>query len=466
MSPSESITEYDLIIVGAGIVGCSAARAFGSDGRKVLLLERDLAEPDRIVGELLQPGGINALKELGLQDCVEGIDGIPCYGYGVIYNGETVHIPYPNDELTEKPAVGKSFHHGRFINNLRKAARATENVDIKELTVSTLIKEHQVEGEDKVVGVSAQDKSGQEFKFYAPLTIVCDGIFSKFRKEITEKTPDVRSNFVGFVMKDLELPFPNHGHVILAKPSPILMYQISTHDTRILVDIPGKLPSASNGDLKKYMEQVVALELPDSIRPKFLEALETERLRSMPNGFLPPTMNQTEGMIVLGDAMNIRHPLTGGGMTVAFNDVAILKKMLSPENVPHLTDSELVVKQLKKFHWKRKRYCTSINVLAMALYRLFAANDDYNLAVLQRGCFSYFQLGGVCIEEPVGLLSGLIQRPLVLVYHFFAVAFHAIYIEAKRNGWSRAHHSFIMIFTVLYAACVTILPYLWSETKR
>lgn len=67
-------------------------------------------------------------------------------------------------------------------------------------------------------------------------------------------------------MKDLELPFPNHGHVVLAKPSPILMYQISTHDTRILVDIPGKLPSASNGDLKKYMEQVVAPELPDSIR--------------------------------------------------------------------------------------------------------------------------------------------------------------------------------------------------------
>lgn len=73
MSSSEPITEYDLIIVGAGIVGCSAARAFGSDGRKVLLLERDLAEPDRIVGELLQPGGINALKELGLQGILEEI---------------------------------------------------------------------------------------------------------------------------------------------------------------------------------------------------------------------------------------------------------------------------------------------------------------------------------------------------------------------------------------------------------
>lgn len=32
----------------------------------------------------------------------------------------------------------------------------------------------------------------------------------------------------------------------------------------------------------------------------------------MPNGFLPPSLNKSQGMILLGDAMNIRHPLTGG----------------------------------------------------------------------------------------------------------------------------------------------------------
>jgi squalene monooxygenase len=36
------------------------------DGRRVLVLERDLSEPDRIVGELLQPGGYLKLLELGL----------------------------------------------------------------------------------------------------------------------------------------------------------------------------------------------------------------------------------------------------------------------------------------------------------------------------------------------------------------------------------------------------------------
>ena len=43
-------------------------------GRRVLLLERDLAQPNRIVGELLQPGGYVKLKTLGLGDAVEGID--------------------------------------------------------------------------------------------------------------------------------------------------------------------------------------------------------------------------------------------------------------------------------------------------------------------------------------------------------------------------------------------------------
>lgn len=56
---------YDIICVGAGVVGCAAAKIFGSDNRRVLVLERDLSEPDRIVGELMQPGGMDALKSLG-----------------------------------------------------------------------------------------------------------------------------------------------------------------------------------------------------------------------------------------------------------------------------------------------------------------------------------------------------------------------------------------------------------------
>ncbi len=65
-SHSAPASPYDVIIVGAGIAGASLASALGNAGRRILLIERDLGEPNRIVGELLQPGGVDRLKELGL----------------------------------------------------------------------------------------------------------------------------------------------------------------------------------------------------------------------------------------------------------------------------------------------------------------------------------------------------------------------------------------------------------------
>ena len=68
MSPvSSGSSEPEIIIVGSGILGSALAYVLGCDGRRVVVIERDLKEPDRIVGELLQPGGRNALSKLGLQ---------------------------------------------------------------------------------------------------------------------------------------------------------------------------------------------------------------------------------------------------------------------------------------------------------------------------------------------------------------------------------------------------------------
>lgn len=60
---------WDMVIVGAGVAGSALAFNMARQGRRVLLLERDLTEPDRIVGELLQPGGLLKLKELGGSRC-------------------------------------------------------------------------------------------------------------------------------------------------------------------------------------------------------------------------------------------------------------------------------------------------------------------------------------------------------------------------------------------------------------
>ena len=57
----------EVIIVGSGIFGSAMAATLGKDGRRVTVIERDMKEPKRIVGELLQPGGCRALRTLGLE---------------------------------------------------------------------------------------------------------------------------------------------------------------------------------------------------------------------------------------------------------------------------------------------------------------------------------------------------------------------------------------------------------------
>ncbi|CAB4398404.1 SE-domain-containing protein [Rhizophagus irregularis] len=452
--------DYELIIVGAGIAGSVCAATFGKQGRKVLLIERDLSEPDRIVGELLQPGGVAALTKLGLSNCLENIDAIPCHGYGIFYKGENVHVLYPPSG--GKPSIGKSFHHGRFIMNLRKAAAETPNVTIFEGTANEILKCPMT---DRVLGVMCTPKgqSGITKMFFASLTIIADGCFSKFRKNFISKQVAVKSNFVGFILKDAKLPLPNHGHVILGR-SPILMYQIDTRETRVLIDIPGKLPSNGNGSLKKYIENEVLPIIPKSVQSSFYDALQSERLRSMPNNFLPPSTNINEGLILLGDAMNMRHPLTGGGMTVAFNDVAILSDLLSRDNVPDFDDSNLILAQMQVFHWKRKFYSsTVINILAQALYALFAGDGDEYLRILREATFNYLRLGGICASDPCGLLGGLIPNPTVLVGHFFAVAIYGTYklfINGKLTDFPQNIPKSILI---LYTACLVIFPFIWSE---
>ncbi|XP_073092362.1 serine/threonine-protein kinase TAO1-like isoform X4 [Manis javanica] len=64
-TPSQN--DPEVIIVGSGVLGSALAAVLSRDGRKVSVIERDLKEPDRIVGEFLQPGGYPVLKDLGLE---------------------------------------------------------------------------------------------------------------------------------------------------------------------------------------------------------------------------------------------------------------------------------------------------------------------------------------------------------------------------------------------------------------
>ncbi|CAI9753509.1 unnamed protein product [Fraxinus pennsylvanica] len=179
--------DADVIIVGAGVAGSALAHTLGKDGRRVHVIERDLKEPDRIVGELLQPGGYLKLIELGLEDCVEEIDAQKVFGYALFKDGKATRLSYPLDKF-HSDVSGRSFHNGRFIQRMREKAASLPIVQLEQGTVTSLLEES-----GTIRGVQYKNESGEELKAYAPLTVVCDGCFSNLRRSLCTPKVDVPS---------------------------------------------------------------------------------------------------------------------------------------------------------------------------------------------------------------------------------------------------------------------------------
>ncbi|OMP01392.1 Aromatic-ring hydroxylase-like protein [Corchorus olitorius] len=395
----------DIIIVGAGVAGSALAYTLGKDGRRVKVIERDLTLPDRIVGELLQPGGYLKLMELGLEDCVEEIDAQQVFGYALFKDGKSTKLSYPLQHFGSDVA-GRSFHNGR--------------VKLEQGTVTSLVTE-----KGTVKGVHYKTKNGEELIAKAPLTIVCDGCFSNLRRSLCNPKVDIPSCFVALVLENCKLPYANHGHVVLADPSPILLYPISSTEVRCLVDIPGqKVPSIANGEMSHFLKSKVAPQIPVEIYDAFISAIEKGNIKTMPNRSMPAAPYPTPGALLLGDAFNMRHPLTGGGMTVALSDIVVLRDLLRP--LRNLHDPSALCNYLESFYTLRKPTASTINTLAGALYKVFSGSSDPAGREMRQACFDYLSLGGVFSNGPIALLSGMNPRPLNLILHFFAVAIYGV----------------------------------------
>lgn len=210
-----------------------------------------------------------------------------------------------------------------------------------ETTVEGLVK---LGGSSQVLGVTSRTDGKCDY-FFAPLTIIADGYKSKFREEASSRKPVVKSRFWALKLQNAVLPSPFYGHVLLGSFSPVLLYQTGTCETRALINVPEGFEAAksSNGGVSHYIRHHVLPFLPQSIQPTFEESLDRGRLRCMPNSLLPAATNRTPGLLVAGDALNMRHPLTGGGMTVTLSDVVLLGSLLSPVNVPDLENTKVVL---------------------------------------------------------------------------------------------------------------------------
>ncbi|KAB2046050.1 hypothetical protein ES319_D01G206100v1 [Gossypium barbadense] len=217
----------EVIIVGAGVAGSALAYTLGKEGRRVRVIERDLNQPDRIVGELLQLGGYLKLLELGFQgmqepilvtllspspmffipfltlfltaDSVHEIDAQRVFSYVLYKNRKNTRLSYTLKHF-QSDVAGMSFHNGRFIQRMRHKAASLPNIE--QGTMTSLIEEN-----GTIKGVQYKTKGGRESSAYicSPYYIVCDDCFSNLRYSLCDLKVNVASYFVSLALENCKL---------------------------------------------------------------------------------------------------------------------------------------------------------------------------------------------------------------------------------------------------------------------
>ena len=170
----------DVIVVGAGPAGASAAHWCASAGLDVLLLEKAAFPRDKVCGDGLTPRAVAELARMGVGTQAE--DGwIRNRGLRVVGGGRSWELPWP--DLASYPGYGMARARETLDQRLAQHAQASGAKLMERTKVTGPLLD---ERSGRVVGVVAQPldargrAEGASTMLRAPVVVAADGVSSRF----------------------------------------------------------------------------------------------------------------------------------------------------------------------------------------------------------------------------------------------------------------------------------------------
>jgi geranylgeranyl reductase family protein len=163
--------DADVIVVGAGPAGSTAATYLARAGLDVLVLEKSEFPREKVCGDGLTPRAVKQLVDLGVDTRPEA-GWLHNKGLRVLGGGLSIDLEWP--ELTSFPPYGLVRRRRDFDQMLADHARAA-GARIEERTAVSAAETDERTG--RVVGVRARRGPEREPVTYtAPLVVACDGV--------------------------------------------------------------------------------------------------------------------------------------------------------------------------------------------------------------------------------------------------------------------------------------------------
>ncbi|MFQ5628513.1 MAG: NAD(P)/FAD-dependent oxidoreductase [bacterium] len=163
-------TSFDVIVIGGGPAGTTAASILAEYGRRVLLLEKERFPRYRI-GESLIPYCYFSLQRIGMIDKLKKSNFTKKHSVQFVSTSGTVSQPfyffqhYEHESSTTWQVPRDEFDMMMLQNARDKGVDAREDIKVRDLLAKN----------GKVIGVNAQIGNGDMAEFHAPITIDASG---------------------------------------------------------------------------------------------------------------------------------------------------------------------------------------------------------------------------------------------------------------------------------------------------
>ena len=163
--------DYDVLIIGAGPAGSSAAAILAEFGHRVLILEREKF-PRYHIGESLIPFTYGPLDRLGMIPKMKASHFVKKYSVLFVQPDGCASQPFYFFTRYDRETIAQSWQvvRSEFDQMLLDHARERGAEVREETTVTELLKE-----DGRVVGARAKDKDGNVTDYHASITLDCTG---------------------------------------------------------------------------------------------------------------------------------------------------------------------------------------------------------------------------------------------------------------------------------------------------
>ncbi|HYO45915.1 MAG TPA: NAD(P)/FAD-dependent oxidoreductase [Gemmatimonadota bacterium] len=177
----------DVVVVGGGPAGASAAIRLAREGICVCVVDRSRFPRAKPCGEFLSPGATPILEELGVREAVEAAGARQLDRVRIVAHGAAVELDFPDDEGA--PPWGFSLSRLALDAILLDAARAAGAQVLEESRVD------EVRFEPERVVVAARSADGEPLAIEARLVIGAGGRNCPVARALGLQRRDARARF-------------------------------------------------------------------------------------------------------------------------------------------------------------------------------------------------------------------------------------------------------------------------------